>query len=65
MPIRCQPDKIWGSVQVTALAASFSHIMPLNEPHLRRLIGEYLVYHHQDRIHDALQKDTPNRESTF
>ena len=31
------------------------------EPHLRRLIGEYVIYHQQDRIHDALQKDTPNR----
>ena len=37
------------------------HIIPLNEPHLRRLIGEYVIYHHQDRIHDALQKDTPNQ----
>jgi hypothetical protein len=36
------------------------HIIPLNEPHLRRLMGEYVIYHHQDRIHDALQKDTPN-----
>ena len=44
------------------------HIIPLNEPHLRRLIGEYVIYHHQDRIHDALQKDTPNQrpiKSTF
>ena len=39
------------------------HIIPLNEPHLRRLIGEYVIYHHQDRIHDALQKDTPNRRA--
>jgi hypothetical protein len=37
------------------------HIIPLNESHLRRLIGEYVIYHQQDRIHDALQKDTPNR----
>ena len=37
------------------------HIIPVNESHLRRLIGEYVIYHHQDRIHDALQKDTPNR----
>jgi putative transposase len=37
------------------------HVISLNEPHLRRLIGEYVMYHHEDRIHDALQKDTPNR----
>ena len=37
------------------------HIIPLNEAHLRRLIGEYVMYHHEDRIHDALQKDSPNR----
>jgi hypothetical protein len=36
-------------------------IIPLNEAHLRRLIGEYVMYHHEDRIHDALQKDSPNR----
>jgi hypothetical protein len=35
------------------------HVIPVNEPHLLRLIGEYVNYHHQDRIHDALDKDTP------
>jgi putative transposase len=37
------------------------HIIALNEDHLIRLIREYVSYHHQDRIHDALEKDTPNR----
>ena len=37
------------------------HVVPLNESHLRRLIAEYVVYHHEDRIHDSLDKDTPNR----
>ena len=32
------------------------HVIPLNEPHLRRLIGEYVKYHHEDRIHDSLDK---------
>ena len=36
------------------------HAIPPNEPHLRRLIGEYLKYHHEDRIHDSLDKDVPN-----
>jgi transposase InsO family protein len=37
------------------------HIIALNEQHLRRLIRAYLTYHHEDRIHDALEKDTPSR----
>ena len=28
---------------------------------LRRLIRDYVNYHHEDRIHDSLEKDTPNR----
>ena len=37
------------------------HVIPLNEQHLRRLIRDYAAYFHQDRIHDSLGKDTPNR----
>jgi len=37
------------------------HVIALNEKHLRRLIQDYVNYHHEDRIHDSLQKDTPNR----
>ena len=37
------------------------HVIALDERHLRRLIREYVAYHHEDRIHDALAKDTPNR----
>jgi putative transposase len=36
-------------------------VIPLNERHLRRLLREYVNYHHEDRIHDALRKDTPHR----
>jgi putative transposase len=36
------------------------HVIVLNEPHLRRLIGDYVNYYHQDRIHDSLEKDAPN-----
>ncbi len=36
------------------------HVIALNEAHLRRLVRDYVNYHHQDRIHDALEKDTPN-----
>jgi transposase InsO family protein len=39
------------------------HIIPVNEEHLRRLIRDYVCYHHEDRIHDSLNKDTPNRRA--
>jgi len=37
------------------------HVIALDEAHLRRLIRDYVTYHHDDRIHDSLEKDTPNR----
>jgi hypothetical protein len=39
------------------------HVIALNEKHLRRLIRDYVRYYHEDRIHDSLGKDTPNRRS--
>jgi Integrase core domain. len=36
------------------------HVIALNEGHLRRLLREYIAYHQEDRIHDALGKETPN-----
>lgn len=35
--------------------------IPVNETHLRPLIRDYVRYHEEDRIHDSLSKDTPNR----
>jgi hypothetical protein len=37
------------------------HVIALNEPHLRRLIRDYVTFYHADRIHDSLIKDTPSR----
>ena len=37
------------------------HVIALNEQHLRRLVRDYVSYCHQDRIHDSLDKDAPNR----
>jgi putative transposase len=37
------------------------YVIALNEQHLRRLIRDYVNYHHDDRVHDSLDKDTPNR----
>jgi len=39
------------------------HVIVLNERHLRRLMGEYVSYHHQDRVHDSLEKDTPDKRA--
>ena len=36
-------------------------VIPVNEKHLRHLLHEYVSYHLEDRIHDALGKDTPHR----
>jgi transposase InsO family protein len=35
------------------------HVIVLSESHVRRLVREYLHYYHEDRVHDALIKDTP------
>jgi len=37
------------------------HVIALNEQHPRRLIRDYVNYHQDDRIHDSLEKDAPNR----
>jgi putative transposase len=36
------------------------HVIPLHEQHLRRLVRDYRAYYQEDRIHDALAKDTPD-----
>jgi transposase InsO family protein len=39
------------------------HVIPINERHLRRLVRDYVTYHNEDRIHDSLHKDAPNRRA--
>ena len=36
------------------------HVIAVNERHLRRLLSEYVCYHHEDRTHLGLDKETPN-----
>jgi hypothetical protein len=36
------------------------HIVALNERHLKRLLAEYVRYHHEDRTHLGLEKATPD-----
>src|SRR5437763_1451789 len=35
------------------------HVVALNERHLKRLLSEYVRYHHEDRTHLGLEKGTP------
>jgi hypothetical protein len=35
------------------------HVIVLNERHLKRLMNEYVRYHHEDRTHLTLEKETP------
>jgi len=35
------------------------HMVSLNERHLKRLLSEYVRYHHEDRTHLGLEKGTP------
>ena len=37
------------------------HIIALDERHLLRLMRDYVSYHHQDLVHDSLEKDTPDK----
>ena len=39
------------------------HIIPIDERHLKRLLSEYIRYHHEDRTHLGLGKGTPNGRS--
>jgi hypothetical protein len=44
-------------------AELLDHVVALNEAHLRRLLREYIAYHHEDRTHCGLGKDTPMRRA--
>jgi putative transposase len=35
------------------------HVIVFNERHLKRLLGEYIHYYHEDRTHLGLSKETP------
>jgi hypothetical protein len=62
----CAPHAPWQNGISERWVAScrreiLDHVIALNEEHLRRLICDYVSYYHQDRIHDSLEKDTPDR----
>ena len=35
------------------------HVIVLDEPHLKRLLSEYVHYYHEDRTHLGLSEETP------
>ncbi len=37
------------------------HLITLNQKHLKRLLGEYVRYYHEDRTHLGLRKDAPDK----
>jgi putative transposase len=39
------------------------HVIALNERHLKRLLSEYVSYHHEDRTHLGLGKATPRHRT--
>jgi len=39
------------------------HVIALNEEHSRRILRDYVTYHQEDRLHDSLEKDAPNRRT--
>jgi hypothetical protein len=43
-----------------AVGGKLYHIVALNERHLKRLLSEYVRYHHEDRTHLGLEKGTPD-----
>ena len=51
----------WRPVRDLSPARHLDHVIALHEEHLRRILREYVNYHHEDRLHDALEKDTQNR----
>jgi hypothetical protein len=46
-----------------ARAELLDHVIVLDEKHLRRLLREYVAYHHGDRTHCGLGKETPARRA--
>jgi hypothetical protein len=53
--------------QISRYAATgreiLDQVIALNKEHLRRLLRDSVNHHQQDRLHDALEKDTPNRRA--
>jgi putative transposase len=63
-PTRISPASPWQNGVAERWIGScrrelLDHLIVVNQAHLRRLIRDYVVYYHADRIHDSLKKDAP------
>ena len=62
--VKTAPRSPWQNPYVERLIGTLrreclDHFVVLNEPHLRRLLRDYLTYYHRCRTHLSLEKDTP------
>ena len=48
-------ERLIGSIRRECL----DHVIILNEPHLRRILREYVLYYHESRTHRSLDNDCP------
>ena len=63
--VKTAPQSPWQNPYVERLAGSIrreclDYMIVLNAEHLRRILGEYFKYYHDDRTHLSLAKDTPS-----
>jgi hypothetical protein len=49
----CRENPTWGAPRI------HGELIAWNEPHLKRLLAEYVRYYHADRTHLGLAKQTP------
>src|SRR5215831_4864392 len=62
--VQTAPRSPWQNPYVERLIGTLrreclDHVIVLNEPHLRRVLQDYLAYYHRDRTHLSLAKDAP------
>ena len=62
--VKTAPKSPWQNPYVERVIGSFrreclDHIIPLNEAHLRRVLGEYVGYYNRSRTHLSLNGNAP------
>jgi transposase InsO family protein len=62
--VKTAPRSPWQTPYVERLIGTLrreclDQVIVWNEPHLRRLLRDYLTYYHRDRTHLSLEKDAP------
>ena len=63
-PVRTSFESPWQNAVaerwVESCRRDLDHIIALNEPHLKRVLTDYVGYYHDDRTHLGLGKGTPD-----